>query len=168
MKTLSSFQELALLLTAATVGTLAESETMLLRAGKVIQKDAKRRIGQYQPETGPFPEWADLASSTEDEKNRLGYPLEAPLLREGTLRDSIEVEAYPHVVVIGTKMDVGAYQEFGTEKIPPRPYLGPAAYSKAPKVASAIGAFVASGLAGGTRIHPLLGYDMQKLESENH
>lgn len=162
MKVLSSFAELALVLEANTVGALVAAEVAMHKSAKVVQKDAQDRIGEYQKETGPFQDWSPLADSTEDEKIRLGYPVDAPLLRDGTLRDSIEVEYAPHEAIIGSKMDIAAYQEFGTEKIPPRPFLGPAAFVNQEKIADLIGAVVASGIAGGVRIHPSLGYDFEQ------
>src|ERR1019366_7248311 len=48
-----------------------------------VEKSAREKIGSYQAESGPFPAWEPLAESTEDEKARLGYPADAPLLRTG-------------------------------------------------------------------------------------
>lgn len=83
-------------------------------------------------------------------KVQLGYsPPDNPLLREGTLRDNIthdvEADIYKSRALIGVKSkvvqpvyshdpvdigDVAMWQEFGTEKIPPRSFLGAAAVQK--------------------------------------
>ena len=160
MKTLDSFAALARELEKNTVGALVASEVALGKAARVVQEDAKARIGHYQNEAGPFQDWAPLADSTEAEKARLGYPLDAPLLREGTLRDSIVVESFPHEAIIGSKMKIAGYQEFGTNRIPPRPFLGPAAFANQKKIAAIVGMAAVSGLTGGATIHPALGYDM--------
>lgn len=98
-------------------------------SAKIILADAEHRIGAYQDYTGPFNAWAPLADSTEAEKERLGYPLNAPLLREGDLRGSYNYEVNGNEAVIGSQSDIAVYQEMGTETIPPRPVIGPAAYN---------------------------------------
>lgn len=130
-------------------------------AARIIERDAKHQIGQYQAAVGPFPEWADLADSTEAEKARLGYPVDAPLLREGDLRDSIEREVDGLEAVVGSKSDIAEYQEFGTAKIPPRPFIGPAAFKNKEKIQGILGAAVVAGLTGGEVVHESLGYDLE-------
>jgi len=61
------------------------------------------------------------------------YPVPAPLLRTGEMRDSIEIDAPHHEapgVVVGyvfSNNPIARYQEMGTEHIPPRPFLSTAA-----------------------------------------
>lgn len=125
-----------------------------------IEETAKDEIGMYQPEVGPFQEWAPLADSTEDEKARLGYPADAPLLRTGEMRDSIEHQVKGLEAVIGSPSDKLYYQEFGTDKIPPRPVIGPAAYRNQQTIQRVVGAAAVSGLTDGSPIHSALGYDL--------
>ncbi len=158
-KSLSSFGELATILSGNLIAAMAASEAGLEQAAKIVQDDAQGRIGHYQAAVGPFQDWAPLADSTEEEKSRLGYPLDAPLLREGQLRDSIVTEHSALEAVIGSKSPVAAYQEFGTETIPPRPFLGPAAFTNREKIREVIGTFTVAGLIGSGPIHPALGYD---------
>lgn len=147
---------------AETVVAIEEVEHRALKkCAEVIEKDAKNRIGEYQPTTGPFPAWEPLADSTEQEKARLGYPVDAPLLRKGNLRDSIRHEVSGHEAVIGSQSGIAAYQEFGTEQIPPRPFIGPAAFDSKDKVQKILGAAIVGGLAAGRAIHPSLGYDFE-------
>lgn len=160
-KMLDSFAGLADVLAMNSVRALAGMERAMEGAAKIIQHNAQDRIGEYQQATGPFPEWEPLADSTEAEKARLGYPTDAPLLRTGQLRDSIETEHSATEAIIGSKKKEAAYQEFGTEHIPPRPFLGPAAYDTREKVHNLIGAAVTGALVGGDPVHPALGYDRE-------
>ena len=159
-KTFNSLNSLAVALAERALIAISEAEEALSQAARLVQNDAKARIGDYQDGAGPFPAWENLADSTEAEKERLGYPLDAPLLREGDLRDSIVTERRGLEAVIGSKMAIAAYQEFGTDHIPPRPFLGPAAYERREAIKSIVGKFVISGLVTGTKIHPSLGYDI--------
>lgn len=144
---------------------LETSEAIALHKGldhvaKLIEKTAKSEIGHYQDAVGPFPAWADLADSTEAEKSRLGYPVDAPLLRTGELRESITHETHGFVAIIGSKSKIMEYQEFGTKNIPPRPVIGPAAVRNQENIQKIVGAAAVSGLVGGELIHPLMGYNM--------
>lgn len=133
----------------------------LEKCAVLIEKDAKAQIGYYQGVVGPFQDWAPLAESTEAEKARKGYALDAPLLRDGTLRDSIEHEVVDREAVIGSKSDIAYYQEFGTATIPPRPFIGPAAFKNKKNIQHILGAAIVEGVTGGQLIHPSLGYDFE-------
>jgi hypothetical protein len=126
----------------------------------VIEKTAKSEIGVYQESVGPFPAWAPLADSTEEEKARLGYPTDAPLLRTGDMRESITHERDGLEGVVGSDSDILVYQELGTEKIPPRPVMGPAAFTNKKHIERIIGHAAVSGLLGDSHI-PLIGYDFE-------
>lgn len=157
-QSLGEFATHLLMLQAAVV---VELNRGLDHVAKAIEDTAKSEIGEYQPAVGPFQDWAPLAESTEAEKARLGYPADAPLLREGDLRNSIERDVQGLEAVVGSKSDIAVYQEFGTAKIPPRPVIGPAAFRNGKKIQKILGAATVSGLlGGGVRIHRLLGYDM--------
>ena len=126
-----------------------------------VEETAKSEIGMYQPEVGNFPEWAPLAESTLEEKERLGFaPPDNPLLREGHLRDSIEHETHVLDAVIGSKSDIAAYQEFGTASIPPRSFIGPAMVRNVELLERMTGAAAVIGIGGGARLNPALGYDL--------
>lgn len=157
------FNDLSSFLThlAVTERAIQRTTTEALdRAARLIQQDARKRIGKYQDAVGPFQDWAELAESTQEERARLGYPANEPLLREGDLRNSIQREVVGDEAVIGSKSDIAAYQEFGTSRIPPRPFIGPAAYANRAKIERILGLAVVQGLAGGSVIHAALGYDM--------
>lgn len=120
----------------------------LEEAGSVIDTYAKAQIGHYDltPPAG-FPSWPQLADSTKKDRVREGFPENEPLLRTGELRDSIHHEVLDFdLAVVGSDSDIMVYQELGTETIPPRPVMGPAAVRMGPKVADMIGAAVVDAL----------------------
>lgn len=148
------------------VTKLAEAEVMihvnarkaLDRVGTRIEKTAKAEFGHYQDAVGPFPEWAELAESTMAERGRLGYPENEPLLRDGTLRDSISHEVEQLEVTVGSTSEIAEYHEFGTSKMPPRPFMGPALVNNHDKIIEELGGAVVKGMVGQTVIHDALGY----------
>lgn len=163
MKT-REFQDVAsfcLHLATIQAAVVKAEHSALERIARIVEKDAKGRIGEYQEAAGPFPQWAPLADSTEYEKARLGYPSDAPLLRKGDLRDSIRHEVDGKEAIVGSKSDIAEYQEFGTKTIPPRPFIGPAAFANKDKIESILGHAVVAGLTGGSVIHESLGYDFK-------
>ena len=108
----------------------AEGDKAYLEAvGSKIERDAKEIIGHYQrSDTGPFPEWEELAPSTKADRVSKGFTPNDPLLRTGELRDSIGHEVRGRSVAIGSDLDIAIYQEMGTATIPPRPFLRIAAF----------------------------------------
>lgn len=102
-------------------------------SAKIIQRDAKNKLGEYQDPAGPFNAWKSLADSTMAARELAGYPANEPLLVTGHLRDSITFMAHGNEAVVGSDDEIALYQELGTERggqehIPPRPFLGPAAF----------------------------------------
>lgn len=121
-------------------------------AGDIIEHEAKARIGTYQGATGPFPAWAELADYTKAERERLGFTPNDPLLRTGEMRDSIGLTLTEDKVVVGSDSPIAADQEMGTpgarRPIPPRPFLGPAAFAKGHEAVDAIAQAVGRSIAG--------------------
>lgn len=128
-----------------------EAEKTLEKAAKLIEKTAKEELGYYQPGIGPFPAWQQLAQSTLATHALYGVG-DTPLVLHGGLYDSIEHEVHGPTAVIGTKLDIGAYQEFGTSRIPPRPFMGPAALRNADKIKKLFGKALVSGVMGGNAL----------------
>lgn len=137
----------------------------LERAAHEVQKEAKALIGEEQDSAaGPFPPWEPLSSGTLNGflhmnghhipgKVELGYsPPDNPLLREGTLRDSIECTVEGNEAAVGSNDEVAVYQEMGTPgaiyPIPPRSFLGRAGFTKAHDVVDTIAGAVAAVLSG--------------------
>jgi hypothetical protein len=104
---------------------LAE-EAVLEKACSMVEKEAKAVIGTY--DYG----WPQLAESTQEQRSRLGYAANEPLLREGHMRDSISHVVVPseHAGYVGSTSKIAAYQELGTGRIPPRSLLAGATMHK--------------------------------------
>ena len=102
----------------------AAAEVGMVAAAELIKDEAKAWIGQEHAE------WPPLAESTLKAKAALGYEVPKPLLREGTLRDSIRAEVDGLNAEIGTDDPIASIHEFGTNKIPARPFLTSALNSK--------------------------------------
>ena len=155
---MGQFAEHLLLASAKEVLAL---HTGLEKCAQAIENTAKAELGTYQPETGPFQDWAELTDATKEDRMQQGYTENDPLLRSGELRDSIQHETGSLEAVIGSTSPVMAYQEFGTGTIPPRPVLGPAAFRNKGKIQGILGAAMISGMFNGKKIHTSLGYDME-------
>lgn len=112
---------------------------------KEIEETAKEEIGVYQPAYGPFNAWAPLAESTKADRVRQGYSEDEPLLRSGELRDSIGSEVVGLAAIIGTKSEIGLWQEVGTAHIPPRPFIGPAYVRKIDPLMESVGRVISCG-----------------------
>jgi hypothetical protein len=128
-----------------------------MNAARSIQIMAKYTIGRGPAPGFGFEPWEDLADSTKEEKERLGYVGKVsqydPLLRTGELRRSIEYRVVHHghgemVAYIGSDLDIAVYQELGTSRMPPRPFLAPAAVMAAPQIAHYLGAVVVNLVCG--------------------
>ena len=63
-----------------------------------------------------------------------------PWRQSGELAGSIAVTTTPEGFTIGSSSPVALAQELGTQHIPPRPFLAPAASSRADAIAQAVGA----------------------------
>lgn len=158
---------------AATVELIAINKALDV-AGKAVKAQARHYIGHLQDDLGGKSvggAWDELADSTKADKQRkvdngdLALTLNAdfnPLMRTGALYRSIDytVNMARLEVVIGSTDPIAAYQEFGTDKIPPRPFIGRAAYALAPKIAAIFGAAVVSGIAGGHLISQAIGKEI--------
>jgi len=132
-------------LSSASAKIAAELELGFHAIVTEIEETAKEEIGVYQPAVGPFEAWAPLAASTKAERVRLGYTEDEPLLRSGQLRDSIESEVTGLAAIVGTKSEIGLWQEVGTDRIPPRPFIGSAYGRKIDPLMDAIGQAISLG-----------------------
>lgn len=112
---------------------------------KEIEETAKEEIGVYQPAVGPFEAWSPLAESTKADRVRSGYTEDDPLLRSGGLKNSIESEVVGLAAIVGTKSEIGLWQEVGTDRIPPRPFIGPAYVRKIDPLMESIGRAISRG-----------------------
>jgi len=103
--------------------------------GKVVEELAKSFIGTERNE------WPPLAESTIETKERLGYAVPAPLLRTGDMRDSIEYQVDPAELemIVGSKELKALWQEIGTIKMPPPPFLRTALFLSEPEAEKIFG-----------------------------
>lgn len=118
-----------------------EEDHALRHAAEIVQEEAKKSVGEYQPQSGPFAAWAPLAETTKEDRVRQGFPGDEPELRTGELRDSIEtaILVRGREAEIGSNSDVMVYQELGTSKMPPRSILGGAAARVEQEVVQVLG-----------------------------
>ncbi|MCG7388749.1 hypothetical protein [Pantoea sp. ACRSB] len=112
---------------------------------KEIEETAKEELGVYQPAVGPFEAWSPLTESTKADRARAGYAEDEPLLRSGGLRESIESEVTGLAAIVGTKSEIGLWLEVGTDRIPPRPFIGPAYVRKIDPLMESIGLAISRG-----------------------
>lgn len=122
--------ELARILSRAAAEASRELTVPTKKVMVDVSELAKGYIGSYQPG------WAPLAETTLNGwhgfpgKIELGYaPPDNPLLRDGSMRASIDSQAEPMgtgaIGVVGSNSPIALYQEMGTSRgIPPRPFLG--------------------------------------------
>ena len=108
------------------------------QVGAIVEKKAKEIIGEYQDSIGDFPEWQELTDSTKQDRLRQGFTENDPLLRSGKLRDSMSHVCEGMTVTIGTSLQEAEWLENGTEKMPPRPFIGPAALRSDKDISKAI------------------------------
>jgi HK97 gp10 family phage protein len=131
--------------------TITQSiHAVLDHVGEEVEAAAKDKFGVYNPAIGPFPAWAQLSDDTKADRAAKGYSENEPLLRDGTLRDAIQREVHEDHVIIGVRSgpshdgkadisDIGYWQELGTPKMPPRPFLMPALYQNQDHIIKIIG-----------------------------
>jgi phage gpG-like protein len=93
------------------------NHAIVARACQMVANAAKEALGTY--EFG----WVSLAPETIAHKMRG----DSPLLETGELRDSIQWNSSGNVGHVGSNLDKAVWHEFGTSRIPPRPFLGAAA-----------------------------------------
>lgn len=147
----------------AHLAAMAAAETLALHHGLkkcavAIEKTAKSEIGTYQGEIGPFAGWVQLADSTQADRVAQGFTANDPLKRTGGLADSISHQIDTLDAVIGSDSDIMVYQELGTDRIPPRAVLGPAAIRNKELIMRTLGHAAAEGLMYGS------GVSLTKLE----
>ncbi len=152
----TSLASFAAHLESAAIAQAMQVQSGLDRVAEHIKKTAKGKLGEYQDAVEHFDEWAPLADATVQHHVQVIVDGEAasdagpntPLLLTGEMRDSIGKEVHPGEAIIGSTADEAVYQELGTDKIPPRPFLGPAAVESEDVIREEIGAACVGGLLG--------------------
>lgn len=118
------------------------------KAAQLVEREAKRRTGEYHDASGPFAGRAELAPSTKEDRLRRGFTENDPGLRTGKMRDSIQHTSNANEAAIGSNDRNLVFFELGTEKQPPRSVLGSAAAEKGEQVAAILGDGVMTALIG--------------------
>lgn len=115
-------------------------EIGLDKVGELAATMAASYPGHYQPG------WAPLKPETIARK-RNG---DTPLLETGEMRDSITHELLPAelTVVVGSPDKTALFQELGTSRIPPRPFLELGMRNSLPYAADVFGEIAVSILGG--------------------
>jgi phage gpG-like protein len=140
MKAYSSFGAFARHLEGLAVKTPEVTHELVKAGGEEIRDTAKGMIGFYQTDIAPYPDWAPLSEKYEAEKVAAGFEPDAPLLRTGEMQKSVNTDSERNEAVVGSNDAVLKYHEFGTDKMPPRPVLGPAAHFSTPRILSRMAA----------------------------
>lgn len=123
----------------------------LVEIAEKIEGVAKSEFGHYQPAIGGFAAWSQLADATMEDRVRKGFDADAPLLRTGGLRDSIEHTVDGLEAAVGSNSDIMVWQEMGTERIPPRAVLGPALERNKEAVKQIVGDAIMGRFVGGSK-----------------
>jgi phage gpG-like protein len=118
------------------------AEAGLVEAAELVKQEAKNWIGHQHSD------WPPLSESTIEEEQRMGYPVDQPLLRTGALRDSIEAHVVGLHAEVGTNHPLGVIHEYGTVTIPPRPFLQPALTAKTNEIGMILRRHIAAALKG--------------------
>jgi len=114
-----------------------EIEKEIKKSAIKVRDDAVNKFGEYQPAVGPYPAWEELKEDTIKQKEKAGGG-EDPLIGHSNgngskvwpqpLRNTIGIKTEGLTAAVGTDDPIGKYHEYGTEHIPPRPFLRPALY----------------------------------------
>lgn len=154
MRTFANPLAFATFLTEMTVGIDGVQRTVLERAAQIVEDEAKRVLGTY--DYG----WPPLAPSTVARK----AAGDSPLLETGELRDSIAhnidhpspaalggrwmgVGVHPMSAFVGSDNDKAVWHEFGTSRVPPRPFLSQALIREEARVVTLVGSAIAGFIA---------------------
>ena len=149
MKEFTSFEAFALHLAKVSASLPGHLYQVVDESALMIDQAAKAEIGTYQRDNmGPFDEWLELVPDTKKDRVRKGYTENDPLLRSGEMKRSIEHQTKGLEAEVGSNSDIMVYQEFGTEKIPPRSVLGLAAFRSEEKIHQLVGDVAMAVLSG--------------------
>ena len=149
-----SFGDMARLLERAALDMPAVDESILETLGLRIKERARSYLGVPQMVGhGGFSAWAPLAEGTLEKKGQA--PPGTPLEETGALAESLEHERISAITVaIGTSLvsergePYPKYLEEGTSRMPPRPYLHPAAMEVTGEMLDEIGATIVTAMGG--------------------
>jgi hypothetical protein len=116
---------------------------MLRETSIVVLEEINRSVGYYQPASGPFEAWAQLADITKSNREAAGFPPNEPELVTGTLRNSYRGNYDDRSVCVGSDDPIAAEQEFGTVKMPARSIVGGALVRRLPEIVNMMASYLA-------------------------
>ena len=115
-------------------------------AGAALVEHAKDLIGQEQEA------WPALADSTVEQKQRMGLTGRVsatdPLFARGELRASIADTVDHSGIVLGSTDPIAPFHEYGTSKMPPRPFIEPTMVKHGQEATETIAEHVVAALVG--------------------
>lgn len=89
------------------------------------KREVKRTRDRFQSKSTPDNKrWQIWDRDTQEQRAREGTGSAGILVRTGALLRSIRYQVKGDEVVVGSNLDYAAYQQFGTDNIPARPFLG--------------------------------------------
>jgi phage gpG-like protein len=147
-QTFASLGAFASHLDIAAMRQALEITSGLREVATAIQKTAQGKLGEYQGAVDHFDAWQELADSTKADRVAKGYTEDDPLLRSGELRKSIGTAVSLTEATIGSTEDSAVYNELGTTKAPPRPFLGPSVIENEGLIKERLGAACVRGILG--------------------
>jgi hypothetical protein len=118
----------------------AAIQAELVAIAPQIVETAQTKIGVYQDG------WPPLASSTQKDRENLGFSPDDPLLRSGDLRNSYNAIVTDHHITVGSSDTKAEYVEIGTATIPPRPVTLPSVYENLDELKEKLGQATVQGL----------------------
>jgi len=127
---------------------VAELRTGLKFVTHAIKETAKAELGHYQPAVEHFEAWKELADATKENRVKKGFTENDPLLASGSMRESIDDEVVGLDGYVGSDQDKAVWMELGTDKAPPRSFLGPAVIHNEDLIKEVLGAALVTGLLG--------------------
>ncbi len=122
------------------------TRNVMQQVADVTQKHAKAKFGKYQNSDPPFGAWPQLSPITQRIRESQGFAPNKPLLRTGTLRDSVLKKTGATWAEVGSNDPVMVVQEVGNDHVPPRPVFGPTLMEVQPAVMGIIDAEVGGAL----------------------
>jgi HK97 gp10 family phage protein len=122
--------ELGLVLTGVKAELEHSGHKILEQSCVLLEDSAKGAIGTYEFNWPPLKPETIARKMTGD----------SPLLETGALRDSIthNVDPSGKEAAVGTDLDYAKYLEFGTSKMPARPFLGGALIANEHKIGETV------------------------------
>lgn len=116
-------------------------------------RELAQRLARLRPDEEAATALDGAAATLADAvRGRLSAPPggahDAPWLRTGALRDSIGHASDGFTAAVGSASAAAAAQEMGTSRLPPRPFLAPAAAEHGAGLAGRVGAAVVEAVRG--------------------